>query len=128
MYLNTQVGNPVLKEDLVKRLKIEIQDAKERRQEKLWAFWHIASNQMQFIDVNKDFRKVKELYKSQGYSYNADASKDMPELSKELCSLGARRNVYSHNTETRLDVDPLSLMIGGRMNGGGEMVIMEFSC
>ena len=128
MYLNTQVGVPVLKEELVEKLKIEIQDAKERRQEKLWAFWHIAANQMQFIDVNKDFRKVKELYNLQGYVYNSETSKDMPELAKELGSFGARRNVYTHNTESRLDIDPLSLMIGGRMNGGGEMVIMEFSC
>jgi hypothetical protein len=123
------VGTPIMKTDLIDRLKVEVQDAKNRRQPKLWAFWHYNSNQMQFMDENKQFRMMKDLYKQQGFNYNPDTSKDMPELAKELGSLNARRNIYL-NTSSKsndLPLDPLSMMVAGRMNGAGEFVILEFT-
>ena len=123
------VGTPIMKTDLIDRLKVEVQDAKNRRQPKLWAFWHYNANQMQFMDDNKQFCMMEDLYKQQGFNYNPNTSKDMPELAKELGSLNARRNIYWNPKPKNKDLplDPLSMMVGERMNGAGEFVILEFT-
>tara|TARA_R110000822_G_scaffold65772_9_gene160942 strand:- start:1049 stop:1465 length:417 start_codon:yes stop_codon:yes gene_type:complete len=116
-------GQPVTKSEIIAKLQDELEYCKEKRQDTLRFFFHYQTGQMQMIDTNTQFREVKELYKSQGYSFAGqhECVGIKPEQIGPAC-MSLKYNLYrGHKTNP---VDPLS-MLCGYMPSETEMVILE---
>jgi hypothetical protein len=116
-------GQLVTKSEIIAKLQDEIDYCKEKRQDTLRFFFHYGTGQMQMIDTNTQFRQVKELYKSQGYSFAGqhECVGITPDMVGASC-MSLKYNLYrGHQSNT---TDPLS-MLCGYMPAHTEMVILE---
>jgi hypothetical protein len=114
----------VSKPEIIEKLQDELDYCKQKRSDTVWFFYHYATGQMQFIDTNKQFREVKELYKSQGYEFkgNKPCVGITPDMVSDSC-VSLTYNLYS-DTNKDNPMDPLAMLMG-RMSGSSEMLIFE---
>ena len=116
-------GQAVNKSDIIAKLQDEIDYCKEKRQDTLRFFFHYGTGQMQMIDTNAQFRQVRELYKSQGYSFvgQHECVGITPEMVGASC-MSLKYNLYRGHKSN--PTDPLSALCG-YMPAETEMVILE---
>ena len=119
----TFLGKATNKSEIIDKLKDEVAYCREKRQDTLWFFYHYATDQMQMIDTNKDFRTMRELYKLQGHKFagNFETVGITPEMVGPNCK-SLSYNLYKGTKSN--PVDPLSTLMG-YMPAETELVIFE---
>ena len=119
----TFLGKATNKQEIVDKLKDEVAYCREKRQDTLWFFYHFASDQMQMIDSNKQFRIARESYKMHGHNFvgNFETKGITPEMVGPNCK-SLSYNLYKGGKPN--PVDPLSTLMG-YMPAETELVIFE---
>lgn len=120
-----------LKEDFIKRMKLEVQDAKERVQRTLWVAWHFNTQMMNFIDHPEDFSIQLEMYADQGYIRDEKLSDyDLSHIAAQIGAKSVKRHVNINRsrkigTGDDLSMDPVALFLGDRMSAYNEFITIE---
>ena len=133
-----------IKEDFINRMKAEIKDAKQRKQTRLWAYWHFNHKYIMFIDTPTEYKLNYALYENQGYMFDKELSTyDLSHIAKQVGAKSVKRKIFINrdlkvptlpNSKSiiytpkvdDLSMDPVSLFLGDRVNAFNEFVIIEF--
>ena len=119
------------KKDIMDEVSYEVQQARNRKQHMLWVYWHHNTRKVCYLDTFQEFKQLETLYEVQGFAKDQLASKPTS-LNQELIKVKAKEmkmHVYRNmEAEEEIPMDPVSLLLAGRMNGSGEFVIVQIKC
>jgi hypothetical protein len=129
-------GSVAVAEDFIKRMKLEIKDAKKRGQRKIWVYWHFNSRNMMFMDHDIEFQAQAKTYKMQGFALNRELS-DSHDISLSAELVGAKsaaRHIFINPSlvigepkSGDRSYDPVAMFLGDRLTAFNEFITLEFT-